>query len=490
MKIAFINPPFLTQYGRFSREQRSPAITKSGTFYYPMWLAYAAGYAEKQGHQIIILDAPANRWSFSELVRRLDSFHPSLLVVSTSTPSIYNDTQVASEIKDELGQPFTVLVGVHVSALPVESLALNNNIDAIALGEYELTITELAAGIENNLNLREIQGLAFRNSNGEKDIVINPKRLPIENLNEIPWVSRTYKRFLNHKSYFYSGNLYPLVVFNTSRGCPHQCSFCVYPQIFTGHRFRCRSIEDVVDEMEFVSQEFSPLGEIMFEDDTLTIIENRTKELCEEIIKRNLKVKWSCNARVQLEYTTMKLMKRAGCRSLLVGFESGAQAVLNGMRKGNQLVVYKRFMQETQKAGLLVNGTFLVGCPGETSETMRDTLNLAKNLNPDVAQFFPVMVYPGTVMYEEYKKKGYTVSDNFRDWLNKEGMHNCIVDLPEVSAKEMVKFCDTCRKEFYLRPGYILYKGAQAITSPREGLRTVKAARTFFKPLFFGTKLQ
>jgi len=319
--------------------------------------------------------------------------------------------------------------------------------------------------------------------------VANPPRIPLVNLDEIPWVSRTYRKFLNYRDYFYSGNLYPLVVFNTSRGCPHRCSFCVYPQTFTGHRMRYRSVGDVVDEMEYVVREFSPLGEIMFEDDTLTVNKKRTIELCEEILRRNIKVRWSCNARVQLDLETMKLMRRSGCRSLLVGFESGSQIVLNGMRKGNKLELYERFMQDTRKAGLLVNGTFLVGCPGETKETMRETLELAKRLKPDVAQFFPVMVYPGTELYDEYKQKGYIVSENFRDWLNEDGLHNCVVNLPGVSAREMVEFCDTCRKEYYLRPRYILYKGLQSLRSPREGLRNVRAAKTLFKHLFHGTRL-
>lgn len=489
MKIAFVNPPFLGQFGKYSREQRSPAITKSGTFYYPMWLSYAAGYAEKRGHEIQLWDAPADGWSSKEIICKMTRFSPGLAVVATSTPSVYSDVEFAAQVKEELIDSFVILVGVHVSALPEETLALNHSVDAIAVGEYEHTILELAEQLENKNSLSEIEGLVYRDSSDPKKIIANPKRPDIANLDETPWASRTYKKYLNYKNYFYSGNLYPLIVFNTSRGCPHRCSFCVYPQIFTGHRFRCRSTGDVVDEIEYVVKEFSPLGEIMFEDDTLTIDEKRTMELCEEILRRNIKVRWSCNARVQLGLETMKLMKKSGCRSLLVGFESGSQDVLNGMRKGNKLPIYEQFMNDTRRAELLVNGTFLVGCPGENKKTMRATIELAKRLKPDVAQFFPVMVYPGTAMYDDYQQKGYIDSDNFRDWINEEGFHNCVIDLPEVSAKEMVMFCDIARKEFYLRPGYIFYKGLQSLLYPREGLRTFKAARKFFKPLMFGTKL-
>ena len=488
MRILFVNPPFLAAYGKFSREQRSPAITKSGTFYYPMWLSYAVGYAQAQGHEVLLLDAPADRLTEGDLTKKAGSFDPGVIVISTSTPSIYNDMACAASLKGQIGSPFVLLVGVHVSALPVESLKHNDAVDGVAVGEYELTVSELALKIEAKESLDDVKGLVYRNTeNGQ--IRVNAPREPIRDFDSIPWVSRIYGQFLNFKNYFYSGNLYPLVVFNTSRGCPHGCSFCVYPQVFSGHQFRCRTVRDVVDEMDYVSRSFSPLGEIMFEDDTFTINEKRVRELCEEILRRNLRVRWSCNARVELQLETMKLMKKAGCRSLLVGFESGSQDVLNGMKKGNQLAVYKLFMDDTRKAGLLVNGTFLVGCPGETRDTMRTTLELAKDLNPDVAQFFPVMVYPGTAMYDDYKSKGHLVSGNFRDWINEQGMHNCVVDLPGVRAKEMVQFCDKCRKAFYLRPKYISYKAVQAMRHPREGVRTAKAARTFFKPLFFGTKL-
>ena len=483
MKVAFVNPPFFPKY---SREQRSPAVTKSGTFYYPMWLSYAAGYARKMGHEVQLWDAPSDGWTVDEIVTELRDFDPGLVVVSTSTPSIYNDVEVAATIKDNLRKAFIVLVGVHVSALPKETLALNAAIDGVAIGEYEHIIADLAEYLEERRSLEEVAGLAYRD---EHTVMVNSPRKPVAQLDEIPWVSRTYKEFLNYRNYFYSGNLYPLVVFNASRGCPHRCSFCVYPQTFTGHRILYRSAGDVVDEMEYVVRELSPLGEFMFEDDTLTVSKKQTMEFAEEILRRNVEVRWSCNARVQLDLETMRLMKRSGCRSLLVGFESGSQDVLNGMRKGNKLELYERFMQDTRKAGLLVNGTFLVGCPGETEETMRETLELAKTLNPDVAQFFPVMVYPGTEMYDDYRQKGYIVSENFRDWLNEEGLHNCVVNLPGVSDREMVEFCDTCRRQYYLRPRYILYKGLQSLRSPREGLRNVKAAITLFKHLFRGTEL-
>ncbi len=487
-KVAFINPPFLEQFGRYSREQRSPAITKSGTFYYPMWLSYAAGYLEKAGYGVMLLDAVAGRISSREVESRLLAFRPHLIVLATSTPSIHSDVMQAASLKAALPDAFVTLLGVHVTALPKESLVLGQSVDAVVVGEYEQVLAELAGRLESGANLDGVPGLVYRRGE-DGAIVDNGPQTVISDLDSIPWVTRTYRKHLDYRNYFYSGNRYPVVVFVTARGCPNRCIFCVYPQTVTGRAHRTRSIGDVVDEMEYVVRDFPRLGEIMFEDDTFTADKERTVRFAEEVLRRGLKVRWSCNARADLDLDLMVLMRKAGCRSLLVGFESGSQTILDRMKKNNNLDRYRRFIRDSKKAGLLVNGAFLVGMPGETQETMKQTLDMARSLNPDVAQFFPVMVYPGTEIYEIYRERGYLVSDNFRDWLTDEGLHNCVVNLPGVTHKEMVRFCDSCRRSFYLRPRYVLYKIVQGLRDPEEGIRTVKAARLFARHLFYGSSI-
>lgn len=487
MKLAFFNPPFLPDRGRFSREQRSPAITKSGTFYYPMWLSYAAGFAEAQGYQVRLWDAPAKRLSLEQAAIPLERFKPDTLVVATSTPSIYSDIACAAALKKRLPGVFIVLVGIHATALPVETLNLDESIDAVIMGEYEATLAELCGRLADNQDLSGLAGLAFRRRT-DNTVVVNERRELIGDLDSIPWVTRTYARHLDHRDYFYSGNLYPVVVMVSSRGCPNGCIFCSYPQLITGRTWRTRSVEDVVDEMEYAVREFSPLGEIMFEDDTFTTSRERTVLFSEEILRRGVRVRWSCNARADLDLATMQLMRKAGCRSLLVGFESGVQVILDGMNKGTTVDSLKQFMTDSRKADLLVNGAFLVGMPGETRETMANTLALAKRLNPDVAQFFPVMVYPGTRLYELYQQKGYLLPKSYRDYLTEDGLHQCVVDLPAVSAAEMVRFCDHCRREFYLRLEYIYYKFMQLLADPREGNRTLRAFKTFARHLLLGTR--
>ncbi len=486
MNILMLNPPFLY---RFSREQRSPAVTKSGTFYYPMWLSYATGVLEESGFNVKLLDAPAEGTELQEILDETRQLKPKLTVVTTSTPSIYNDINVAEAIKDVLPDTYLVMVGPHVSACPEETLEMSASINAIARGEYDYTIRDIARAIASSSDPNRVKGISFQ-LDGE--IFHKEDAAAIKNLDEIPFVTKIYRKHLNYRNYFYSGNRYPIVVFITGRGCPHRCVWCVYPQIFNKRGYRQRSAENIVDEMEYVVNEFPGVqrtGEIMFEDDTLTVNLKRCREMSELILKRGLKVTWSGNSRVQVDLETLKLMKAAGCRSLLVGFESGNQEILDRMKKGITVDESREFMENARKAGILINGAFMIGSPGETKETVMETLNFAMEINPDVAQFYPMMVYPGTEAYDWARENGYLVSTDFKDWITDTGMHNCVVRTPGLSERDLVEYCDYMRRKFYLRPSYILYKLKQAILHPSEGKRTFIAAKRFAKHLIFGTDL-
>ena len=490
MNILVLNPPFLK---KFSRPQRSPAVTKSGTLYFPLWLAYCVGVLENEGHEVTFTDAPARGIGLKEIIDQAVELKHRLIVMDTSTPSIENDISVGEDLKRAIPHSYIVMVGTHVSALPEETLLKGKSIDAVARREYEYTIRELASILANNTlrnpeedRLNKIAGLSYR-SNGR--IIHNPDRPYIEDLDEIPWVSRIYKKHLQIGDYFNPNALYPMVTLITSRGCPFRCSFCVYPQTLTGRRYRFRSIEDVVDEMRFVIQEFPEVKSIFFEDDTLTANKKRCLEFANAIIKSGIKIPWTANSRIDLDLETMRKIKAAGCRELCVGFESGDQNILDSMRKGIDLDRMFRFMKDARKAGIFIHGCFMMGFPGETPDLARKTIDLAIRLNPDTVQFYPVMVYPGTEAYEEYKKKGWLTTLDYNQWITPEGLHNCVVRNETLSSSELVRLCDLARRKFYLRPRYILYKLFQMLERPTEIVRTAKAARTFFKHLIIGSRV-
>jgi len=479
MRVLLLNPPFI---GKFSRTSRSPAITRGGSIYYPFWLAYAAGVLDKEGFGVKLIDAPAENYDLTEIKNRASQFAPQLIVIDTSTPSIYSDVKTAEELKSLLPNSFILLVGTHPSALPEETLKLSNQLDAVAKGEYDYTIRDLAYCLKNQGNLRKVDDLVFRENEA---IIHNQPRALIENVDELPLVSQVYKKYLNIKKYFFLVSDYPMVMIITGRGCPFRCFFCVYPQTFHSRRYRFRKPENVVDEFEYIIRELPEVREIGIEDDTFTANPQRTKEICQLIIKRGIKIKWYCNVRPDVDLETMKWMKKAGCHLMTVGFESANQKILDNIHKGIKVEQIEEFVQNAKEAGILVHGCFIAGNPGETRETLEETLKFAKKLNCDTMQFYPLIVYPGTEAYQWAKENKYLLTSDYNQWATSGGGYSCLLNLPHLSSEEIANFCQRANKEYYLRTTYLLMKLKQIILHPSEIRRTIRGGVTFFKHTFF-----
>jgi radical SAM superfamily enzyme YgiQ (UPF0313 family) len=357
----------------------------------------------------------------------------------------------------------------------------------VARREYEHTFLELAQALDSTPETRTpeglggIRGLSFRSG---REIVHNPDRPFIENLDELPWVSGVYQRHLDIRHYFNPNALFPMVTLMTSRGCPFRCRFCVYPQTLTGRRFRFRSIPDVVAEMCRVQDTVPGVKSIFLEDDTLSANRRRCLALADALIAARFRLPWTTNSRIDLDLTTLERMRKAGCRSLCVGFESGDQKVLETMGKGITREAMSSFMANAGKAGILVHGCFMVGFPGETREQIQKTIDLAVSLGPDTVQFYPVMVYPGTEAFRDYQERGWITAGSFAQWLTPEGHHTCMVRNETLSPEDLAGLCDEARRRFYLRPGYLLRKLRQILLNPSEAVRTLKAFKTFYRHLF------
>lgn len=482
MKVFFLNIPF---HERYSRESRSPGVAPSGTLYYPIYLALAAGVARKGGHTIDFLDAPADQYDLEKTKERVKNFKPDLIVATTVTASVCHDVRVIDDLA-ELTGAMTMLVGTHATARPVETLQMSKHLDFVAVGEYDFTILDVADHFSRGgtrENLSSVLGLAYRH---DGQFLRNPDRPMWQKMDEIPWASLIYKDFLKIENYSYGAQLHPEITIVGGRGCPYQCTYCVFPQTITGQTYRARSVKDVVDEMEFIVKTWPHNKEIMFEDDTMTLDKKRMREISEEILKRGLKVTWSGNARADFDdVELLKLMRRAGCRLFCVGFESADETLLKNMKKGGALVkTEQRFVDACRKAGILVHGCFLLGGPGENKRTMQMTLELAKQINPDTAQFFPMMVYPGTRAYEEARSRGEIKTENYENWLKDSGYYMSQVNRPDVSNEEITEFCDQALREFYFRPTYLWSKLRQFVLEPRERSRIIKGAQ------YFGRKLK
>jgi anaerobic magnesium-protoporphyrin IX monomethyl ester cyclase len=478
MKITLLNPPFLDKY---SKSSRSPAVTKSGTIYFPIWLSYAAGVLDKEGHEIELIDAPAKCFTKEQTLNIIKKFAPQLIVIDTSTPSIHSDLEFAKGIKKFLPNCKICLVGTHASACVHEILSKNTFIDFIARHEYDYTLKELAEKLNDSALYSGIAGISCV-MNGQ--VIDNPDREFIRNLDELPFVSKVYKKYLDIKDYFYAHVSFPTISIFSSRGCPSKCFYCMYSQVMFGKGYRKRSANNLFNECVYITENFPEVKEILIDDDNFAVDQENVKEFCNLIIQNNLNLKWTVQVRVNLKYETMLLMKKAGCKLLVAGFESGNQQILDKMHKGITLEQSLKFNKDAKKAKIRVHGCFMVGNPGETKDTMMETLEFAKKLRLDTVQFFPLMLYPGTEAYDWAKSNNFIKAHDYREWLKEDGMHNCVLSTDKVTSEELVEFCNYARKKFYLRPKYLLMKLCECLTSKEDAVRTFKAFNTFKKHLF------
>ena len=476
MKVFFINPPFKAEHGKFARENRSAAITRSGTLYYPLWLIYAAAVCEKDGFDVAFLDAPAtplNEAQAMEIISR-DADNTKLFVVDTSTPSIYSDISFADSLKRIYPGAFVMLVGTHPSALPEETLESSEMIDAVALREFDYIVRDVARALKRGEDPFRINGLAYRDSTG--NFRRNPDYPFITELDDIPFASAFIRRHLNVTDYFFAAAAYPEIQIFTGRGCPAHCTFCVYPQTMHGHKYRLRSAANVVREFQYIADNFPDVKEVVIEDDTFTIDKKRVEEICDLLIEKKLnkRLRWLCNARVNLDYDTMVKMKQAGCHLIIPGIESGSQEILNNIRKGTTLEQVERYMLDAKRAGMMVHACYMVGNKGETKQTMQKTFELAMRLNADTAQFYPLLPFPGTEAYRWAKSNGY-ISGDYSNYVKEDGTINSLLELPELSAEEMVLFCDEARRKYYWRPRYIAHRIWRGLSDPEDLKRSLKA---------------
>lgn len=489
MKILCLNPPFKTEYGRYSRSSRSPAITKSGTIYYPIWLCYVAGGLQVAGYDVKIIDSCAYEFDVQQTLKIIIDFNPDLLIIDTSTASIYSDVSFGSDIKKSLPYSFIALMGTHPSALPKETLQLNTSIDAIIVGEADQTAIELAEKLAEKLaanlqnkSFKDIDGLAYRDND---QIIINKRREPISDLDTLPFISKVYQKHLDINKYFFAASDFPEAQIITARGCVAKCTFCVYPQTIHGSGYRTRSYMNVADEFEWITKNMREVRQIGIEDDTFTGDQKRVIDFCNEIINRKIKIKWYCNVRVNLKPETMGWMKRAGCALLTVGYESADNEILKNINKKITQDMIIEFSRNAKKCGLLVHGCFMAGNRGDTKETLEKSLDLALKLNDDTMQFFPLMAYPGTIDYEWAKKEGLLTVSSYSDYLTQDGNHNSVLKMVDMTSEEIRQWCNYARKKYYLRPSYILYKLTQQIKHPAEIRRTFKTAKRFLKHLLW-----
>jgi radical SAM superfamily enzyme YgiQ (UPF0313 family) len=364
-------------------------------------------------------------------------------------------------------------VGPQVSVLAAESLAAGPQVDFVARREFDYAILELA----QNRPLEEIQGLSYR-QNGR--LHHNPDRPYVEDLDALPKVTEIYHRDLTMEHYVIPYLRYPYVSFYTGRGCPAHCVYCLWPQTFTGRRYRVRSVPNVVAEVRRSLELFPQAAEIFFDDDTFTAHGERARQLSRALAP--LKFTWSATARVNTSYETLKAMKEGGLRLVVVGFETGDPQVLQNIQKGATLELGRRLAKWCRELGIQVHGTFMVGLPGETRESIEASIRFACELDPDTIQVSLATPYPGTEFYDYCREKGFLKDESLVHGAT--GYQQCIVDYPALAAAEIFQAVPRFYRRFYFRPRYMARAVGVMLRDPVERRRLLREGREFLSFMF------
>ncbi|HBU69938.1 MAG TPA: B12-binding domain-containing radical SAM protein [Elusimicrobia bacterium] len=442
MKVFFLNPSFGKD---FCRSARWTAKSRGRVQRHPDWMLIAVAVLEEAGHRVKFLDAAALNIEADGIKEEISLFKPELFITHTTTPSIYNDISYAKLAKDLAGAK-TVLIGPHVTVEPQDTFRIANGaVDIIAKGEYDYTLRDIAGGMRNS----DIKGIAYI-ENGT--VLTTPEREPL-NVNELPFPAW---RHIDPQWYRDAGKRFPFLTLISGRGCFGQCTFCRDVPVMYGRKLRFRDAKLVVDEIEYDYKLFPKLREIMFETDTFTAKPEHVKGVCDEILKRKLNITWSCNARVDMDLSLLPLMKRAGCRMLMVGFEFGTQEALDSVKKGIKLEQSKKFSEAAHKLGFTLHGCFMIGAPNENKTSAQKTIDFAKSLPLDTIQVSGICVYPGTELYDWAKTNKYLIPKDWREWISPDREQITLLNYPDMTKAEIDLFIDKGLKQFYFRPKQII----------------------------------
>jgi len=435
-KTLFLNPPSFENYDG-GAGSRWPATREIESYWYPVWLAYPAGMLEGSR----LLDAAPHHTSAEETINIGKDF--DFLVLFTSTPGFPGDIQLAAKMKQANPKLKICFVGPHVTTLPERSLEEGKAIDFVVRREFDYATVEYA----NGKPLNEILGVSYRGPEGK--VIHNPDRPAVDNLDALPDVVDVYKRDLDVRRYNVPFLLHPYVALYTTRGCPAQCTFCLWPQTLSGHPWRKRSSDAVASEMAKAKKLWPDVKEFFFDDDTFNIQKARTIELCAKL--KPLGLTWSCTSRVTTDYETLKAMKEAGCRLLIVGYESGDQQILKNIKKGATVERARQFTKDCKKLGLVVHGDFILGLPGETKGTIRRTIDFAKELDVETIQVSVAHAYPGTELYDYAKDNGFILIEGAQ-MVDAGGHQVAMIEYPGLPRDYVMEMVHRFYDEYYFRP--------------------------------------
>ena len=464
LRTLFLQAPSFDGFdgGAGSRYQAKREVK---SYWFPTWLAQPAALVE--GSRLI--DAPPHEQTLADVTAIAKDY--DLVVLHTSTPSFGADVKTIQALKAVNPDLKAGMIGAKVAVDAEGSMQAAPVIDFVARNEFDFTIKEVA----DDHAWAGVPGLSYRNSGGV--IVHNADRPILENMDALPFVTPIYKRDLVIENYFIGYLKHPYISLYTGRGCKSRCTFCLWPQTVGGHRYRTRSVEHVIEEIAWAQKAFPQVKEFFFDDDTFTDDLPRAEAIARGLGK--LGVTWSCNAKANVPRQTLKVMKDGGLRLLLVGYESGNQQILHNIKKGMRVDVAERFTKDCHDLGITIHGTFILGLPGETPETIQQTVRWAAKINPHTIQVSLAAPYPGTFLYNQALENGWLAADQ-ADLVDESGVQIAALSYPDLSHEEIFDSVESFYKRFYLRPKKIGEMVTEMVMSPDMMKRRLREGAEFF----------
>lgn len=475
MKVLLINPPWPGK--GFGTRSQNRIIKQRADKYlqFPLFLGYASAILRKDGHQVFYIDSVVQEMGEEETYKKVEKLKPDVILMETTTPSIEYDFQSIKKMKEITGA-FMIVVGPHVSYFPKESLAECESIDVIIKGEFDWRVSDV---VKNKDSLENLKGIAYRKDGKIFDTGVPPY---CENLDSLPFPDRETIPLDWYGEPWW--NKRPFANMFTSRGCPYQCTFCLWPNIIDGRRWRTRSIDNVMAEIREMVHKYG-VKEINIDDATFVISKPRLMEFCKRLNDEKIKIIWTCNSRVDtIDEEMIIAMKKSGCKMIRYGIESGSEHVLKSIKKGISFEQMEKAVALTREHGIMALGGFMFGFPEDTKESIGQTLDLAKKLKFDMIQTSIVLPYPGSRLYDECKEKDVLTAKSWKDY---DMTHGLLIKPKDFDRAYLDGILSKMYKEFYFRPGFVV----QTILNMRSGsdiARNWRSFKSLVKTILFHSK--
>jgi hopanoid biosynthesis associated radical SAM protein HpnJ len=464
MRTLFLQAPSFEGFdgGAGSRYQAKREIK---SHWYPTWLAQLAAMVPDSK----LIDAPPHGITLDQIVPQARDY--DLVIMHSSTPTFASDIATARALKNVNPKLKVGMVGANVAIDPRRSLEKAEPIDFVTAKDYDFTVRDVAQGKD----FAEIAGLCYRDNNG--DIQETAARTTLTDMDELPFVTPVYHRDLKIENYFIGYLKHPYISFYSGRGCKSRCTFCLWPQTIGGHKYRTRSVENVVEEIRWAKAAMPQVKEFFFDDDTFTDDLPRAEAIARELGK--LGVEWSCNAKANVPRETLKVLRDNGLRLLLVGYESGNQQILHNIKKGMRVEVARRFTKDCHDLGVTIHGTFIMGLPGETKETIQETIRFAREINPHTLQVSIAAPYPGTFLYKQAMENGW-LGNTDQNLVDDHGVQIAALSYPHLSHTEIFHSVEEFYRRFYFRAPKIASIVGEMLMSREMLQRRLREAVEFF----------